>query len=121
MSARDVGERLRKRRTIRKITTDDGAIHVRSLSGTERKHWIQAFRGENGQDASFIDQYLVAMAWCDEAGSAVHDSFEDAFAVVRDWDIPTVVSPAAKAVLEMSGMAEKSVEDTEKKSEASQS
>lgn len=122
MSARDVAERLRKRRKIEKVSTEEGAIYVRGLTGKERSEFVARFvEGDLSiKDRILSDQHAVAVALCDEHGTALYETFEESLSVVCDFQDEDVKA-AAKVVMAISGMAAKAVEDAEKKSDAIQS
>lgn len=118
-SARDVVERLRKRRAVSEIQTTEGTIYVRGLSGKERVEYFQLMTqvNEDGNVAGKVmlgDQSLVALALCDKDGAAIFDNQEEAFAVVKDWAHDDVVAAVLK-VIELSGFTAKAQEDAEKK------
>lgn len=121
MSAREVAERLRKRRTAAKIQTDEGAFYVRGLSGTERAEYFGKYTANatlSPAERLKSDQYLVALAMCEEDSSPMYDRFEDAFQCACDWEIPTI-NEAVKKILELSGMGDHAKVEAEKKSDAS--
>lgn len=122
MSAREVAERLRKRRKVEKVQTDEGVIYVRGVSGKERSEWTDRFvEGDLAiKDRILGDQHLLAIALCDELGAPLYDSFEESFAAVCDYQYEDVTA-AVKKVMSLSGMGNKAVEDAEKKSDAIQS
>jgi hypothetical protein len=116
-SARDVADRLRKRRKVEKVQTEEGVVYVRGLTGAERSEWVSRFV-ENDmsiKDRILGDQHIVALALCDEHGAALFDNFDDAFVCVCDWQHEYVAIAAAK-VTDLSGMGAKSAEGEEKKS-----
>lgn len=115
MSVREVAERLRKRRQKEAITTEEGTLYVRGLSGTERQTYMSRWSGKIGAEALLADQHLVAMAMCDEAGAPLYESEDEAFEVTKDWAIADV-GAAAQVVLKLSGLAAESSSDAEKKS-----
>lgn len=115
MSARDVAERLRKRRQKEQFVTPEGTLYLRGLSGTERQEYMSKWSGKIGAEALLADQHLVAIALCDEAGAAVFDTADEAFNVVCDWAIDDV-STGAKIVLKLSGLSAEAPGDAEKKS-----
>lgn len=120
--ARDVADRLRKRRTVEKVTTDEGTLYVRGLSGRERSEWVTRFMSPDMEVKERLlgDQNIVALALCDEHGAPLYDDPKEAFEAVCDWSIDDVAAAAA-VVTKMSGMAVKATEDAAKKSEASPS
>ncbi len=114
MSAREVAERLRKLRTKEKLSTPEGDVFVRGLSGTERVAYFEAFAGKSGIDTISSNQYLVALGLCDETGDSLFEKFEECLAVVMDW--PTdIVTEGAKIITRLSGLSAKSEDEAEKK------
>jgi len=117
MSARDVVERLRARRARCDINTSEGTIHVRGLTGRERADyytWLREQQTDNSGAVLLGDQRVIALALCDEQGHALFDDIEAGLIAVADWcveDVTTVV----REILRLSGMAQNSVEDAEKK------
>jgi hypothetical protein len=122
MSAREVAERLRKRRRVEKITTEEGVLYVRGLTGKERSEFVARFvEGDLSiKDRILSDQHAVAVALCDERGAQLYESFDEAHAAVCDFQDEDVKA-AAKVVMSISGMAAKAVDDAEKKLDAVQS
>lgn len=115
MSAREVAERLRKRRQKEAITTEEGTLYVRGLSGSERQEYMSKWSGKVGAEALLADQHLVALAMCDESGAPLYDTEEESFSAAKDWAISDV-SAAAKVVLKLSGLLAESAGEAEKKS-----
>lgn len=116
MSDREVAERLRKRRPITEVQTEEGTIHVRGLSGAERKDYLDRFRDKmNGTDVLIADQHLVALALVDASGTAIYETFDDSIAAVCDWAIP-IVQLVAKSILDLSGLSKNALEESEKNS-----
>lgn len=120
--ARDVAQRLRKSRRCEKVTTDEGTIYVRGLSGAERQLYMDKFSdtAEPQLPRLLADQHLVAMALCDEKAQPLFDAedaernFADSLEAVCDWDI-SIVTDAAKKVCDLSGLSKLSTDAAEKK------
>lgn len=116
MSAREVVDRLRKRRLRTEVKTAEGALWVRGLSGRERDEYYQWIRStvDSGQSVLLSDQRIIALALVDENGESLFESFEAGLEAVSDWNSDDVMQ-VAKEVLRLSGMNRNATEDTEKK------
>jgi hypothetical protein len=118
MSARDVVERLRKRRVVSEIQTKEGSIYVRGLSGKERADyysWIEGVRDESFSRTLLSDHRLLCIALCDENGNSLFEGEADGLPIVQDWNSEDVML-AAKEVLKLSGIGKEAAESAEKKS-----
>jgi hypothetical protein len=115
MSAKEVAERLRKRRPIEKFESSEGNVWLRGLSGKERADYMGRWHGKVGNDVLDADADVVSIALVEENGAASYASVAEALDAVRDWSIPDV-SAAAKIILRLSGLDGDSAEGAEKKS-----
>lgn len=118
MSAREVAERLRKRRVTNEVQTPEGTLYVRGLTGRERSEyfsWIEGASVEGLSKQVLSDQRLLCIALCDEDGAALFDSEEAGMEVVGEWNHEDVTK-AAKEVLRLSGLGKEGADAAEKKS-----
>lgn len=122
MSAHDVAQRLRQRKRVEKVQTDEGVLYVRGLTGAERAGWVERFVESDltVKERILSDHHLVALALCDEDGKNLFGTFEESFTCVCDFQDEDV-REVAKKVMSISGLAAKAVESAEKKSDAIQS
>lgn len=115
-AAREVADRLRKKRPVEKVSTDEGTVYVRGLSGKERQSYMEMYSefAEPRLPRLLADHNLVAIAICDENGAALYESHAETLEVISDWTIDVVNAAAAK-VCEISGLSSASASATEKK------
>jgi hypothetical protein len=117
MSARDVADRLRKRRVMAEVDTTEGKLFVRALSGRERTEylvWIEAASDQPLSKVSLTDHRLLCMALCDESGAPLFENEESGMEVLAEW-IHEDITNAAKKVLVLSGLGKEATEAAEKK------
>lgn len=114
MSAKEVAERLRKRRASEPFASAEGTLYLRGLTGRERSEYVSTWGEKVGAEILEADQALVALALVDEHGAPIYESYEQAVESVMDWCIADV-SAAAKIVIRLSGMGVEAKEDAEKK------
>jgi hypothetical protein len=117
MSAREVAERLRQRRIRGEVTTEEGQLYVRGLSGRERDEYYRWIRStaDSGESVMLSDHRIVALAMVDERGAPMFESVEQGLEVIADFNSDDTTR-LAKEVLRLSGMQRGAAEDAEKKS-----
>jgi hypothetical protein len=115
-SAKEIAERLAKRKRVYPVTTDEGVLHVRGMNGTERNDYFNSITSEGNDSEKLIaNQKLIARYLCNEDGSPAFEKFEEALAVVLQWDIPHAVKPMVDQILKASGLGEGAQDEAEKK------
>jgi hypothetical protein len=114
VSARDVVERLRKRKVVAEIQTTEGTLYVRGINGRERVEYFSWIGGEGGGQILLSDHRLLAIALCEQDGSPLFADESIALDALQDWTHEDVTA-AARKVLSLSGLAKDSAEDAGKK------
>lgn len=119
MSAREVAERLAKRRAWVQVPTPEGPQYVRGLNGREREEYLGWLRDDDPNSQILLsDQKLLTRVLGDGNGSPMFAEDQAGQAagllIVQEWLIEDVM-PLAKKSLAMSGIGKAAEDEAVKK------
>lgn len=116
-SAKEIAERLAKRKKTHAVTTDEGVLYVRGMNGRERNEYFNNITSDATKDDEKLiaNQKLIAKYLVNEDGSQVFEDENEALKLILEWDIPGCVKPVTDQILKASGLGEGAQEEAEKK------
>lgn len=119
MSNRDLLKRSRSK--VYPVEISTGTVHIKSMNGAARHKYAQLSKG----DGSLAPHTIVALALCSEDGTMDFSMETEKDIALANAELCEVDGADLQAIclkfFEVSGTASKSVDDAEKKSEASPS